>query len=100
MIEQQNPKPSLSDPCPAKYRKGVHNVYGSVCRDCGARDENLSAEVQKGAEMIAAERNFWPACEALDAMHASGSRDLSVIVEWRSRWAALRAAGGGKWISG
>lgn len=72
-------------------------MYGSVCRECGAKDEGLSAEVGKGAERIAAERNFASASTALDLAYCNRLDSGSFwkrFQEWRERFAKLRALGG------
>lgn len=91
----QPPRLTLNDPCPAKFQKGKHSVYGAVCRACGARDEKLSNDVMAGAEKIAARRNFWLASEALDLTYANRSPDfLKMLHIWRTRLAELRKQGG------
>lgn len=89
------PRLTLADPCPGKFQKGRHSVYGAVCRACGARDEKLSNEVMAGAEKIAARRNFWLASESLDLTYANRSSDFwTMFQEWRKRLIELRKQGG------
>lgn len=89
------PRLTLADPCPGKFQKGKHSMYGAVCRACGARDEKLSDEVMAGAEKIAARKNFWLASESLDLAYANRSPDfLKMLGIWRTKLADLRKQGG------
>lgn len=86
---------TLADPCPGKFQKGKHAVYGAVCRACGARDEKLSGEVMEATEKLAARRNFWIASESLDLAYANRSPDfLKMLGIWRTKLADLRKQGG------